>query len=357
MVSLNVNKTQYKVSDFLSWQRANTLVLSPSFQRRSVWNTGTKSYLIDTIVNGLPIPIIFLREQKSDLGSLEPKREVVDGQQRLRTLISYIEPSLLSDHNPERDDFQVRSIHNPGLANRTFSQLPEDLRQRILDYQFSVHVLPSGVDDRAVLGIFARMNSTGVKLNPQELRNAQFFGAFKTSMYSTALSHLPRWRAWKIFREEDIARMNEVELTSEFALLALSGLTAKSGKSLDQLYRRQDEHFPEREEIEGRLNTIMATIEDKLASLNEFRTFRRKALFYGLFAFLYECQFGIGSQLKPMKPRTVPSSVIPGIKSAENDIRNKTAPEDVLKSITRRNTNLYERETVLKYLQEKAGNG
>ena len=60
-------KTTYKVSDFLSWQRSKTLELRPSFQRRPVWQPGAKSYLLDTIIRGLPIPIIFLREQKTDL--------------------------------------------------------------------------------------------------------------------------------------------------------------------------------------------------------------------------------------------------------------------------------------------------
>ena len=178
MTSLNVSKTQYRVSDFLSWQRAKTLILSPRFQRNSVWSAGAKSYLIDTIAQGLPIPIIFLRERLSDLGSLEPKREVVDGQQRLRTLISYIEPTLLDDYNPSRDDFKVKAVHNEDLAGLGFADLSTELQQRILNYEFSVHVLSSGVDDREVLSIFARMNSTGTKLNPQELRNAQYHGAF-----------------------------------------------------------------------------------------------------------------------------------------------------------------------------------
>ena len=356
MESLNVAKTQYKVSDFLSWQRARTLVLSPRFQRRGVWNPGAKSYLIDTIVRGLPIPIIFLREQKSDLGSLEPKREVVDGQQRLRTLISYIDPTLLSDHNPNRDDFQVKAVHNPQLANRNFSELPAEFRQRILDYEFSVHVLSSGVDDREVLSIFARMNSTGVRLNSQELRNARFFGGFKTSMYGTALGHLPRWRTWRIFREDDIARMQEVELTSEFAFLMLSGMTAKSEATLDQLYEEKDDQYPEREEVERRFNVIMDTIDDKLSAKDEFRLFRRRALFYGLFAFLYEIQFGIGSPLDSTRPKPVSAKAISGIKAVGESIHSKTAPEIVLESITRRNTNLQERATIFKYFIEKAAN-
>ena len=103
MQSHQVSKTNYKVSDFISWAKASTLILSPSFQRRSVWPAGAKSYLIDTIVRGLPIPIIFLREQKTDLDSLEPKREVVDGQQRIRTMLTFIASNLVKNFDPARD--------------------------------------------------------------------------------------------------------------------------------------------------------------------------------------------------------------------------------------------------------------
>ena len=110
MLTHQVTRTHYKVSDFIAWSRAGTLVLSPSFQRRPLWPSGAKSFLLDTIVRDLPIPIIFLRDQKTDLQRLEPKREVVDGQQRIRTLLTFIVP------------------------------------QNILDYQFSVHILPSSID-------------------------------------------------------------------------------------------------------------------------------------------------------------------------------------------------------------------
>ena len=59
------------------------------------------------------------------------------------------------------------------------------------------------------------MNSTGVKLNAQELRNAEFFGEFKEVCYELATEQLNRWRHWGIFSPDRIARMMEVELTSE----------------------------------------------------------------------------------------------------------------------------------------------
>lgn len=85
MDARDIKRTLFSVSDFLTWQKAGLLDLSPPFQRRSVWKPGAKSYLIDTVVRSLPTPLIFLRE-RVDLDSLQVTREVIDGQQRLRTL-------------------------------------------------------------------------------------------------------------------------------------------------------------------------------------------------------------------------------------------------------------------------------
>ena len=351
MDSFDVTKTIYKVSDFVSWQRAGSLVLSPSFQRRPVWKPGAKSYLIDTIVRGLPIPVIFLRDQRSNLSSFEPKREIVDGQQRLRTVIAFVQPTSLKDYNHERDSFFVKPVHNQEIAGLSFDSLPQEYQQRILDYEFSVHVLSAGVDDRDVLGLFARMNSTGVKLNDQELRNAEFFGEFKTSMYTIAATHLPRWRRWGIATENDIARMQEVELTSEFAVMMKNGLTAKRRAWINLEYLCFDDHYPDRSEIASRFHTVMDTIDDRLGSMVVSTFFRRRTLFFGLFVSIYDLQFGLNSPLEPRKPRPLSAESVRRITSAGERLRNKSAPLEVLQSVTRRTTNEIERTIVHQYIQ------
>ena len=343
-------RTTYRVSDFLSWQRAKTLVLSPSFQRRPVWKPGAKSYLVDTVVRGLPIPIIFLRDQKSDISSTEPRREVVDGQQRLRTLIAYIDQSLLPDFETKRDLFTVLRVHNPGLAGKSFNDLPIEAKQQILDYQFSVHVLPLGIDDREVLQIFARMNSTGVKLNSQELRNANWNGEFKTSMYELATEQLPRWRDWKIFTEDNIARMEEVELTSEFALLTIRGVTGKSQPAIDRIYRDKEEEFLERQEIEQRFRIVMDTIEGTLGDNIKFTPFQRKTVFYSLFASMYHMRYGIDSPLMATKAKPVERAVVSRIKQCGERIQDKSAPQEILESVARRTTHASSRSHLIKYL-------
>lgn len=358
MKTLDISKTNYKVSDFLTWQKAGSLILSPSFQRRPVWEPGAKSYLIDTVVRGLPMPIIFLREQKSDLTTFEPKREVVDGQQRIRTLVSYIAPpSFIKDFNPDRDIFTVKRSHNKELYGKKFAELSAETQQAILDYEFSVHILPSSTDDREVLEIFARMNATGVKLNDQELRNAKFYGEFKTSIYKIASEQLNKWRTWKIFTENNIARMEEVEITSEFALLILKGLTGKTQASISKIYNDKDAEYPECAEVERRFRITMDTINDTLGDGLKYLPFSKKTLFYTLFAFIYHCQFGLKSQIEKVTAKPIPNDIVAKIKLLGKRLQDKTAPEQILDAATRRTTNIDSRRTLFNYLVKETNIG
>lgn len=351
MKNFEIGKTLYTVSDFVSWEKNKTLVLSPSFQRRLVWKTGAKSFLIDTILRGLPMPIIFLRDQKTDLKTLLSKREVVDGQQRIRTILSYVFPQGLRNFNEAKDSFTIMRAHNKELAGLAFNDLNDELKQRILDYQFSVHVLPASVDDREVLQIFARMNSTGVKLNDQELRNADFSGEFKTLSYEIAAEYLESWRSWGIFTEDNIARMNEVELTSEFFILILKGLNGKTSAAITATYKQFDDSFEMRDEVEKRFRHVFGVIESKFGRELSLLPFKRKTLFYSFFASLYHLIYDIETPLSTKsKPQTISANQLAHIKKCADAIENESAPEKVLDAIARRTTHLSSRKTVIEYL-------
>jgi hypothetical protein len=343
-----IQHTDYKVSDFLSWQRAETLVLSPSFQRRPVWAAGAKSLLIDTVVRGLPMPVIFLRSVPSNVARLEPKREVVDGQQRIRTLVSFIAPELLPDLHPLRDGFLVQRNHNRELAGKKFGQLPIEIQQRLLDYEFSVHVFPSGTDDREILQIFARMNATGVKLNQQELRNAEFFGLFKGLMYELGAEQLSRWRKWGVFSEYNIARMAEVELTSEFALLMLNGVAKKEQAAITAAYKKYENEFSMGKEISRRFHAVMDFIDDNFDV--RVTPFASKVLFYSLFGAVYDLQFGIKSSLSPTSAQTISKEQIAWLTTAAERIEKGDAPVEVIDATKRRTTDAGSRLRLIRYL-------
>jgi len=363
----DIQLTTYTVGDFVSWARSGLLELNPRFQRRPVWKKGAKSYLIDTIVRGLSIPIIFLRDLPSDLQTLQAKREVVDGQQRLRTVFAYIAPDSIKHFDQARDDFKLEAVHNEELGGKSFVQLPKEFRQRILDYQFSVHVFPSDTDDREILQIFARMNATGMNLNSQELRNAEFFGRFKTSAYNIATEQLNRWRDWGVFTGDQIARMNEVEITSEFMILIMDGVIEKDNKVLGAYYRDFDDEFPDEREVEARFRSVMGYIETTFGSKQVNSLFSSRTMFYALFATLYGLQYGLkvppegrkfvnGAILKahtPLQktsPRPISQELATHIQQAATQIRNDTAPENVLRATRGSTSHAVSRRTVIRFL-------
>jgi hypothetical protein len=350
MKTVRIEKTVYKVNDFISWQRSGSLDLRPVFQRRSVWPAGAKSYFIDTVVKGLPIPIVFLRE-KTDLRTLEPIREVVDGQQRLRTLISFIDGDLLDDYDPEQDDFMVRKAHNKDIANKSFKQLHPDVRRHILDYSFSVHVLSSDTADSDVLRMFARLNSTGLKLNEQELRNGDYFGEFKSSMYDLAYEQLSRWRKWGVFKDSDIARMQEVEATSEFALLMLQGLEGKTQKALNDIYKKYDKDFPKKHEVMRRFRLVMDEVDDLVGEELAELEFSRKALFHTLFTFIYDEMFGLETSLSRMRSSALPRAMAQCIRAASERIAEGGYPDGMANAFERATSDVGARSERLKFVR------
>ncbi len=347
----DIDKTAYKVNDFLSWQKIGSLVLSPSFQRRPVWKKSAKSFLLDTVVRGLPIPLIILRE-RLELDSLEPKREVVDGQQRLRTLIGFIQATALADFDSGTDVITILKTHNKELAGKPFRDFPREIQQRILNYSFSVHVLPSDTDDRDVLQIFARLNSTGTKLNGQELRNASFFGEFKKQAYELAYSHLQRWRDWGVFSENDIARMLEVEEASDAMLLILEGEHGKTQGVLDRAYKAREENFPERPELERRFHAVMEQIDSTVGTELRTTVFSRRPLFHTLFSFYYDLMFGLGANLSKASARKLPKHVATAVRDASDQFRARDIPDDLAKTLRGATADLGSRQRRLRVLRE-----
>ena len=242
---LKTTKTIFTVSQFLDWSRQGTLNLSPIFQRRPVWKKPAKSLLIDTVIRGYPLPIILLR-QVQDLENLTMHMEVVDGQQRLRTLLAYIDSSCLDDFSEANDAVTILKTHNSQFANKPFSGLTDDAKELLLNYELSTHIFPNTTGDELVYRLFARLNSTGLSLNPQEIRNSEFHGAFKSLVYDLSFENLDIWRKWGVFSNLDISRMQEAEAVSECLIAMIQGVTAKasptslsSTRNMKKFFHRQ----------------------------------------------------------------------------------------------------------------------
>jgi len=84
---------QYNVAQFIEWNDKKQLTLNPNFQRRSVWTLDGKSYLVDTLLRGLPMPKVYMRTT-IDVSTQRAVRDIVDGQQRMRAILDFAKGEL-----------------------------------------------------------------------------------------------------------------------------------------------------------------------------------------------------------------------------------------------------------------------
>jgi hypothetical protein len=343
-----ISPTQFRVADFLGWQRGGTLDLNPPFQRRSIWKNDARSYFIDTVARGLPVPLVFLRE-RVDLKTQHVVREVVDGQQRLRTVFAFIDSTSMDDVTAA-DSFTVSRAHNSELAGRAFNELDDVVQARILGYKFAVDILPPEMEDREVLQIFARLNSTGLKLNPQELRNAAYFGEFKTLAYQLGYEQFERWLAWRLFSPDQLSRMQEVELVSDLLMNMMEGLLGKSQAAMNKFYARYDGDLADAPELARRFRRVMDLVEEMFGPALGTTAYSSQIHFFTLFVFLYDRLYGLGAALEKTRAKTLPPTVKKRLEVASRRFKDWDLPEEVIDAVARAATDIGRRRTRLRFI-------
>ncbi len=273
----NFDTRVYSISDFLEWRGNQLLELSPDFQRRSVWSSTAKSYLIDTIIRGKPMPKILLRQ---DLKGQRTVRTVVDGQQRLRAILDFIDGNL-----------KISRAHNREFAGFTFDRLPDDIKKDFLHYEMGVDLL-FDMSYEDLLDVFARINTYTVTLNTQEKRNAKYVGYFKQYVYEYGYKYVKYFLDGGILTKQQVARMAEAELSAEFLVALVDGV--QTNKNTEQYYKKYEEEAQNLDEMVSRFDTIMSFIGAIYPSRDIAQTnWSRIHLFYTLFTVVGHCLYGL----------------------------------------------------------------
>ena len=216
-----------QINDIIQWYESGELELSPKYQRNSVWNEKAKSYLMDTIIRGLPIPPIFMR-QRIDVTSKKTYREIIDGQQRLRAITEYIQ-----------NKFPISKTHNELYGGKYYDDLEEEIKEQILEYDIFVEVI-NEKEDPVIYDMFARLNTNNCVLNRQELRNSRYWGEFKVAAYNTAAEYRELFYNNKIFNDKQFSRMEDVEFISVLLNVFINGIDSDTPTSIDKLYLKYD---------------------------------------------------------------------------------------------------------------------
>lgn len=145
-------------------------LVNRKYQRKLVWTVDEKEYLIDSIVNDLPIPLILLAQ--TDDGKLE----IIDGLQRLNAIISFIENrfTINGKYFDVKQSSRAKQSSEEGLFTAITDEnelLDPKICANFLDYQLAITIYPTD-NEAEITDIFGRINSGGKQLSPQEKRQA-----------------------------------------------------------------------------------------------------------------------------------------------------------------------------------------
>ena len=259
------------VNQFHRYARDESLVLRPAFQRNLVWNREQQSFLVDSILRGLPVPEIYVQFSTSHEG--EERVIVVDGQQRISACLAFLTGNLrlVGDR-----DLDAR------WRNRVFSEIEQELQARFRGYELIVRKLPD-LGEAVLREIFRRLNKTVEPLTPQELRHAAYTGPFikfvETAAARPVLSELG------VFTARDYLRRRSDELIAEIALAVNAGAYPNKKEGLDELFltfERQGVPEGVLDNLGARFGRSFVQLEPMAGALRRTR-FRNKSDFYTLF--------------------------------------------------------------------------
>lgn len=242
------------------------LEMKPPFQRNPVWSEVQKAYLIDTILQGFPIPELYMQEDVDENGN--GKHIVVDGQQRTRACLEFLEGG-----------FTLDGEQSPKWADLGFEDLTAAQKKKIFAYEFVVRKLPS-IDDNQLREIFRRLNKNVVALNEQELRHATYGGEFIKLVEK--LADLEYWEGTGVFTPNAVRRMLDVEFISELVVAVLHGPQNKK-LTLDKWYAAYEKEFDEASNVETLFTDVLRELQHILPNIRKTR-WKKRSDFYSLFS-------------------------------------------------------------------------
>ncbi len=205
----------------LSRTAAGMIDLQPDFQRRwGVWDAKRQSRLIESLLLRIPLPVLYAAEDNDE------RWEIVDGIQRLSTIARFIEPGVIGVQPLVLSGLEY--LHD--YENKDFKGLSSRLQMRLRESELIIHLIRKGTPPEVKFNIFARINTGGITLSPQELRHAITPGK--------ARELLEAWASLPVFVEATDgsvrpSRMDDRELVLRFIAFYLLGLEAYSQPDMD----------------------------------------------------------------------------------------------------------------------------
>ncbi|MBU0992495.1 MAG: DUF262 domain-containing protein [Proteobacteria bacterium] len=227
--------------------------LDPDFQRHSVWSEKQKSELIESILMGIPLPLIYVKEDDKGVYI------IVDGRQRLTTLFQF-----MSHEFPLQKLNVLTNLNGAYFSESTKNgtkfdkYLTQAQQSKIEDCQLTLHVIKPPTQDRVTFDLFDRVNRGGTRLNNQEMRNAIYQGAA-----TRLLKRLVKFDSFKKATENSI---KPDRMKDKYLVLRMIGFYLWRKKQLLSVKEKGCPPVEYRSDLEDFLGKTMIFLNDQAGS-------------------------------------------------------------------------------------------
>lgn len=208
---ISINTKPFTMDACLRRLIQGTILLNPNFQRKEVWTMDKKSRLIESLMLKIPIPMFYVSGDEK--GTLT----VVDGLQRFSTIRDFVLGKKYLETKKEEykgDGFRLQDLEFwKEYEGENFKGLPTHIVNRILESEFTFTIINPTTPEEVRRNIFKRINTGGLPLSSQEIRNALYIGAA-----TTLLNKLAELNVFKQATDYSIKdqRMEDKELILRF---------------------------------------------------------------------------------------------------------------------------------------------
>ena len=159
---INYDTRDYAIDFLVQQYRDNEFYIPDEYQRKYIWKSSHKNRFIESILLGLPIPFMFFSD--TDDG----RCEIIDGAQRTQALEEFMDGDLVLSNLKKLTE----------LNEFTYQDLPDYFRRKFNKTTMRIIVLSDETTMEIRQEIFNRINTTGVRAKPSEIRRGSYAGSF-----------------------------------------------------------------------------------------------------------------------------------------------------------------------------------
>jgi Protein of unknown function DUF262 len=248
--------THMTIADYCEEYLAKKIYVNKDYQRSDErWSGPARSFLIESILLGYPLPKFYLYPL-TDTKRRRSLKEIVDGQQRTHAIVDFYSNELALSNN-----FEIEP-----LRGKTYKGIGPDLQRDFLNYPLSIDLFTDILEEE-IYEVFRRMNSNAQTLTPEEIRHAQFQGKFKWFIYLRGREFEKPLSELKTFGPRQFIKMLDLRWLTEILDSLENGIRTTKGADLKAIYRDNDKSYPD----QAKHKKLLEEIRRKLPGLKSLQ--------------------------------------------------------------------------------------